>query len=301
MALPALLALCVAGCRAAEVSPTALVPTVAAPVATVPQPEATVTATEIPLAARVNGQPITQDAFQREIARYEAALAELGRDPAAEGDYRRVVLDELINRQLVMQAAARLSVAVADADLEASYANSVAAAGGQAAFDAWLAANLYTPEEFRAELQAALTAQALAAAVAEVPATAEQVHARHILVADENNAQTVLALLQGGSDFADLAGRYSRDLSTRLNGGDLGWFYRGALAVPEVEDAAFNLQPNAISGIIQSGLGFHLVQTLEHDPVRPLAATRVAALRQQAFDQWLAAERAGAAVEIIGQ
>jgi parvulin-like peptidyl-prolyl isomerase len=255
----------------------------------------------VPLAARVNGAPILLEAYQRELARYEAAQAALGNDLGGLGDYQARVLEDLVRRELVLQAAARAGVAIADADVQARYEGAVQAAGGQAAFDEWLAGAQYTADEFREALRVAITARALAEVVVDVPETVEQVHARHILLGTEEEAQTVLALAQGQTDFADLARRYSRDLSTRLNGGELGWFYRGALAAPEVEGAAFNLQPNEISGVVPSALGFHIVQTLERDPARALDPADLAARRQQAFDEWLAVERAGAAVELLIQ
>ncbi|MBI3762818.1 MAG: peptidylprolyl isomerase [Chloroflexi bacterium] len=266
-------------------------------------PSATVlpTPTEAPLAARVNGRPITLEAFQKEVARFEAGQAAIGKDPAALGDYRGRVLDDLINRELVAQAAAREGVTLTDSELQKKHDAVVTAAGGAGTFNAWLAANEYTADEFRAELRGELIAQALAAKVIDVPTAVEQVHARHILVTTEAEAQDLLARVQQGADFGSLARQFSQDLSTRPNGGELGWFARGELAVPEVEDAAFNLQPNGLSGVVHSALGFHLVQTLERDPARPLDPTALAALRQQAFDQWVAGQRAQATVEILAK
>ena len=71
--------------------------------------------------------------------------------------------------------------------------------------------------------------------------------------------------------------------------------------MPEIEDAAFNLQPNELSGVVHSALGFHIVQTLERDPARPLDPADLAALQQQAFDQWVAGQRASATVEILAK
>ncbi len=64
-----------------------------------------------------------------------------------------------------------------------------------------------------------------------------------------------------GEDFAELASKYSDDGSAR-SGGDLGWARRGKY-VPEFEAAAFKLEKNEISPVIESEFGFHIIQMLE--------------------------------------
>ena len=132
--------------------------------------------------------------------------------------------------------------------------------------------------------------------VAAVAPNAEQVHAREMLVTSQTTAEAVLAQLQAGADFATLAIQYSRDLSSRAGGGDLGWFPRGVLTVPEVEQAAFALQPGQTSAIIHSALGYHIVQVLERDPQHPLSPAARQALRAAAFSTWLDAQVAKATV-----
>ncbi len=68
-------------------------------------------------------------------------------------------------------------------------------------------------------------------------------------------------LLASGEDFATLARKYSDDGSAR-DGGDLGWTQRGSF-VPEFEAAAFQLEVNQTSGIIETEYGYHILQLLE--------------------------------------
>ena len=67
---------------------------------------------------------------------------------------------------------------------------------------------------------------------------------------------------EGGEDFAELAKIYSDDPSSGKAGGDLGNQKRGTF-VPEFEAAAFNLEPEEYSEVIESEFGFHLIQLLE--------------------------------------
>lgn len=73
--------------------------------------------------------------------------------------------------------------------------------------------------------------------------------------------ESVKVQLKEGADFADMARKYSEDGSAR-QGGDLGWTSRGSF-VPEFEAAAFQLEINQISDIIETDFGYHIIQLLE--------------------------------------
>lgn len=68
--------------------------------------------------------------------------------------------------------------------------------------------------------------------------------------------------IMNGEDFAFLAKAYSQDPGSAPDGGNLGFWGRGAM-VPEYESAALKLQPNELSEIVESAFGFHLIQLLE--------------------------------------
>ena len=105
----------------------------------------------------------------------------------------------------------------------------------------------------------------------------EMVHARHILISPTRpgpeadriaraRAESLLAVLRAGADFATVARATSDDPATRPLGGDLGTFGRGAMLKP-VERAAFALQTSEISEPVQSTEGYHILQCVEHLPV----------------------------------
>ena len=130
----------------------------------------------------------------------------------------------------------------------------------------------------------------------QVPTSEEQVHARHILVEAEEEAQTVLARLEAGEDFVSLAKELSTDESTREDGGDLGWFPRGMM-VPEFEEAAFALQPGETSDIVQTSFGYHIILVEERDPDRELESYFLEQRKASALSDWLEEQRQSEAVE----
>ncbi len=120
----------------------------------------------------------------------------------------------------------------------------------------------------------------------QVPTTAEQVHARHILVANYDDAVKVENELKQGKDFSSLAKQFSTDTSNKDNGGDLGWFPRGQM-IKEFEDAAFSLKVDEISQPVTTTFGVHVIQVLAHEQDRPLEASALQQKQSAALTDWL--------------
>lgn len=78
-------------------------------------------------------------------------------------------------------------------------------------------------------------------------------------------ADSLVAELRKGADFAALARRFSMDEATRPLGGDLKWFRRGEM-VREFEDAAFSLNVGQVSDPVESPFGFHIIQVQRVNP-----------------------------------
>ncbi len=268
-----------------------------------PNPTATPappTATTVPpsptpqLAALVNGQPIYLADYERKLSRYETSLTAQGIDPeSSEGQEnlaqaRDWILDVMIEQILTEQAAAEAGVTVSDAELDAYLQDMIEENGGEEAFRAKLEEWGQTYEDARREVRAQLIGMAMMdRVVKEVPTTTEHIRARHILVDTQQEAERIHAQLEAGADFAALAQAHSLDASTRENGGDLGFFPRGILMAPEVEEAAFALQPGQFSGVITSSLGFHIVQVVERDPARTINPENRRLLQDKVVQEWI--------------
>jgi hypothetical protein len=134
---------------------------------------------------------------------------------------------------------------------------------------------------------------ALAATVGQ---SAPQVRAAHILLPTREEAGAARTrVTEGGEDFATVARELSTDEASAANGGELGWFTREEMVAPFAE-AAFALEPGAISEPVESEFGWHVIQVQERDPERPLTDLQINRLQQTAEERWLAEQRAGLSV-----
>jgi peptidyl-prolyl cis-trans isomerase C len=109
-----------------------------------------------------------------------------------------------------------------------------------------------------AATDAAIKATYDEAAKAQKPET--EIHARHILVATEDEAKAALKRLMGGDEFATIAKEVSKDPGSE--GGDLGWFTKDRM-VPEFADAAFKLEVGQVSDPVKSPFGWHIIEIVD--------------------------------------
>jgi len=154
-------------------------------------------------------------------------------------------------------------------------------------------------EQIRSDV--ALTDDDLRTAYAESIAeftVPEQVRARHILfrlppdpseddvATVRSEAEDILAQLRAGADFAALAEANSDDTASATAGGDLGWFGRGRMA-REFEDAAFALDIDATSDVVQTSFGLHIIRVDSKRPeqVRPFDEVRAQLEQRLSFER----------------
>lgn len=255
------------------------------------------TTTPEPLAANVNGEGVLLELFELEVIRFEYSKTDSGIDLATLGAYRSELLESMVDLVLLAQGARATGFEVEETEIDDRLTLMIESAEDLGEFELWMELNGYTQETLRTALAKEIEAAWMVAYIADqVPDSADQVHARHLLVASEAEAEDLRAQLQDGVDFNILARKYSIDASTRTAGGDLGWFPKGFLLWPEVETAAFALQPREISTVIKSEIGYHIIEITERED-HLLAYSVRQALCERAIESWLSTERVSADIQ----
>jgi peptidyl-prolyl cis-trans isomerase C len=278
-----LLILFTSACRASVPSPTAVpvVLTASPAPAQATSTPAPPTPTPLPLAARVNGEGITLQEYQEELTRYQNAVEKIGTNMATGEE--QLVLEDIVNQVLLAQGAAAAGFQVDQAMLEERLEQLSLEIGGRQILENWITENGYTQESLAHSLARSLASAWMRDTIINsVPLAADQVHVRQILLNDSDTAQDVLDRLASGRDFGDLAGQY--DPLTR---GDLGWFPSGYLAEAALNEAVFVLEPGETSSVIETDLGFHILQVIEVAVQRPLSPDARLVLQERALQDWL--------------
>jgi parvulin-like peptidyl-prolyl isomerase len=260
-------------------------------------------------AARVNGVEISNFRLERhfeEFLRSQRRNVTAMINPKVYKKLKREALDQLIERELLWQAARADGRVATDAEVQkALQAMAAQIKGGREAYLRRLAQAGFDEASYaeyvRQEMSGAAWLQRRASAAspvsdADVAAAyqanlnryqrPETVRAQHILLkvapdapADAHAAaRSALAKIRAeaaaGADFGDLARKHSQD-STASDGGDLGDVARGRTVKP-FEDALFALAPGEVSGVVQTRFGYHLIRAESRQPaaVRPLEEAR---------------------------
>jgi peptidyl-prolyl cis-trans isomerase C len=257
--------------------------------------------------ALVNGQEIARSQFVSSLHESRAGNTEpLPSDPVGWLQVKVAFLDQLVERKLVVQEAARRGTAVSDEQVDEAIIK-MQSDWPEGSFESALSERRLSTEALskavRFDLLTAQLARDVVLPTIEVTpeqvrsyyrtnadqfSRPEQVRARQILVATEAQAAELLTQLLTGSNFTDLATSHSIAPEART-GGDLGWFGKGQMP-EEVEAACFALEPPQISDIIHSRYGYHIFRVEARRPaaVVPLGQVQnqiTAAIKQQRLDR----------------
>jgi peptidyl-prolyl cis-trans isomerase C len=260
--------------------------------------------------ALVRGEPITGEAVRRELSQSFEGDATIEGNPAVA---RRRVLDDLVDRTLLLQEARARGIVVGEDQVERGFLRVRSEYPGSH-FDDLLAKERLSQSELRARLKEQLTIEKLfhdevfpqirvtdpeveryyAEHVGEFQAP-ERVRVSQIVVGTrEEAAQLRERLRREPQNFADLARRLSIAPEGR-SGGDLGFIARGG-GFPEVFDLCFSLQRNVISEVTPSPYGFHLFKVTEKRPAERLTLAQV---RGQILERLEREKRARAQAEYL--
>ena len=244
---------------------------------------AAVAADTSPVLATVNGTPITQNTLN--FHRQQRSMRRPGEEPL--GDEQ--LLQEIINLEVMHQHALKAGI-----DRRPEIA--IQLAHQRRGFLASVAVQEYAAGNPVSEAQ-------IRALYDEHFGTADQeLKARHILVETEEQARDIIASLDAGGDFAELARTHSTD-PMAANGGDLGWFSPGQM-VPTFAEAAAKLETGHYSQTpVQTQFGWHVILLEDRRETTPPAyedlqdQLRMMAQNQQ-LQQYLEQVRQDAEVEL---
>jgi peptidyl-prolyl cis-trans isomerase C len=275
------------------------VPTPETPIPTVektaiPSPTPT---EEIFYVAFVNSEGILLDSFQISYNQYLEALKEGAELPSGELEIQMAVIDDLINRLLLSQAAREAGFTATDEIVAERISDLESEIGDSSTLDQWLLEQGYTRESFSIELSIEIEAAwQRKEIIKNVPTTAEQVRARQVHFYDPYLANRAYGQLLDGASFETIAAN-----NDPQGFGYLGWFPRNYLLIPKIEEAAFALQTGEYSDLIVTESGYFLVEVLEREEDRRLQYDALLTLQALALKEWLLENYAGADIEILGQ
>jgi peptidyl-prolyl cis-trans isomerase C len=265
----------------------------AASAATPPKP---VPATIPPVIARVNGEDVKKEEFDRIIHTMEARAGQ-PIPPDRRDEILRGAIDQLVVYTLLSQESRSRGIKIEDAEIEAKMAQLKGQFPTQDAFDKALKDRGMTMDSLRKDARVDLSVTKLIdAETAALPGPSdleakdfyeknperfkqeESVRASHILIRVDEKADpaakkkaraeidSVLKQVKAGGDFAKLAQQHSQDGSA-AQGGDLNYFAKGAM-VAEFDKVAFELKPGQISDVVTTQFGYHIIKVIDRKPGR---------------------------------
>jgi parvulin-like peptidyl-prolyl isomerase len=280
------------------------------------------------VAARVNGVAISNLRLERHFEEYLTTQRRNISSMINPGVYKKLkreALDQLIERELLWQAAQADGVVAADTEVQAALQQMQAKLGSRDAFLLKLERAGFDEKSYAEVIKHELSgASYLVRKSSGTPfvnddevATfyrqnmhrfhkPEAARARHILIKVAANAtpqersaarakiDALHAELQGGADFAELARRHSED-STAPGGGDLGDVERGRTVKP-FEEALFALAPGQVSDEVQTRFGLHLIKL---EALVPAVTQPLAEVQDGIRARLLAEKRTALAREVV--
>ena len=260
---------------------------------TVTQTSLPPTATAIPMAVIVNGQGITRDDFENELNRFLSSQeSDSLTDPSA---VEKLVLDDMIAQTLLIQGADENGFELTQEELDDRLDKLILEAGGEEDFNQWLQVNGFDHEGIKLSLERSIKAAFMRDLIlSAVPEYVPHVNVQQIFFLNSEQANQVLRELESGRDFATLAAEI--DPLTR---GELGWVPRNFLPHEEIEEVAFSMQPGEVSQVIETSVGYHIIQVVAVEDERRLSPAARLIWQELALREWVNLRREASNIEIF--
>ncbi|MDO9087544.1 MAG: peptidylprolyl isomerase [Anaerolineaceae bacterium] len=244
-----------------------------------------------PLVASVNDEGIWLSDYEADVQRYLDAAANLVKE-VDENQAKELVLDTMIETILLAQGARESGFVLDQEMFTKKMEQLIIDSGGENQFQQWLNQNNYSQVSFeriyRQQIEAVWMRDQI---ISQVPTRAEQIRARQVLVSSKALADSIFNELENGAEFDYYSWGYDQ-----LSGGELGWFPRDYLILPEIEAAVFDLKPGEYTDVIQSTYGFHIVQVMERDLDRNLTQDALLQKQRIALESWLTEKKANSTI-----
>jgi parvulin-like peptidyl-prolyl isomerase len=250
-------------------------------------------------AATVDGQTVARDQLEEAVRELTAEAPDEDRTVTVE-ETQRQVLTLLIQARIIENLADEQDVEVSEDDVQERIDADLEQSGGEEAFREMLATQSFTLELYRDVLvPTQLRVDELRRRLAEDEPPLATRTVRHILVEEEDEAEEIVAELEDGADFAELASERSIDPGSGAQGGDLGTQPRGQY-VPEFDDAAWEAEVDEIVGPVESQFGFHIIQVtaIDETPATELDVQQLDEIVGQALSARIGEAFSAAEVEV---
>lgn len=200
----------------------------------------------------------------------------------------------LIQEEIVRRFAGEFDITASEEETLQEITARLGITAGDETFDIVLQQELarsgLSEPEFRDMIEASvLQTKLLEMFEADVPASAESVRYRQILVSTDETAQEIRDQIETGEDFAALAAENSLDVGTKDSGGEVGWVPRGVLDA-STEELVFALEPNEIT-TIPLPQGVLVIEMEEKAEDREVEEDQRTPLARRAFDSWVQEKR----------
>ena len=251
------------------------------------------------IVATVNGKSIYEDQLTRDVTKRLRKFNKYGmkrNSPALVKRMKEKALDKIISEELIYQESRKLNIPDIEARISEKLMEEKGKHKSEEAFKKSLKSKKLTEIELKNSIKTNIYVDEYLKKTGlrnpEVPEEEikayyedskssfkreESIRASHILIMVNNDAEPgekqqarekaemIRQEIINGKDFAEMARKHSKDANAPKSGGDLGYINKGYMP-PEFDEAAFALEKNMISELVETKHGFHIIKVVDKKP-----------------------------------